>query len=380
MRSVLALVAIALAVASPMAAAAYPRAGEQSPPHPPAKGKGDHYHHEHKRITKVPKKRQYVKVADLEIMNFALTLELMESSFFSQGVNRFKREDFETWPKMYEHLQSIASQESDHVKALKKALGDHAVSACEYDFGESLNSAEDFVYTSLILETVGASTYLGATPLLSTPELIEASGSILVNEARHGTFLSESLGLNGYSTSFETALNYKQAWTLAYNMIKIDKCAGVKNKLLPDDLNPFPALTIVKPEASKGFPFVVSKGSTLVLQFSGLPVSNDANDAAVPNDANDAAVPNDANDDSAAKAPKGKMAPKSKMAPKEYYAAFLNNGVTTYVPLEPVKSGANWQVQAPTNVRGSTYVMVTTSENSLSNNNTVAGPAIKFFY
>ncbi|KDE07537.1 hypothetical protein MVLG_02208 [Microbotryum lychnidis-dioicae p1A1 Lamole] len=290
---------------------------------------------------------------------------------------------------MYEHLQSIASQESDHVKALKKALGDHAVSACEYDFGGSLNSAEDFVYTSLILETVGASTYLGATSLLSTPELIEASGSILVNEARHGTFLSESLGLNGYSTSFETALNYKQAWTLAHSMIKIDKCDGVKNKPLPDDLHPFAGLTIVKPEASKGFPFVVSKGSTLVLQFSGLPVSNDANDAAVSNDANDAAVsndandaavPNDANDDSAAKAPKGKMAPKSKMAPKEYYAAFLNNGVTTYVPLEPVKSGANWQVQAPKNLRGPTYIMVTTSENSLSNNNTVAGPAIKFFY
>ncbi|SCZ99383.1 BZ3500_MvSof-1268-A1-R1_Chr3-1g05982 [Microbotryum saponariae] len=352
MRSVLALVAIALAVASPIAAAAHPHPAEHKHEHPHQRtpAKVDHHHGQHKRITKVVKKSGHLKDEDIKIVNFLLTLEFMEANFFSQGVKNFTKEDFKHVPTLFERFQDIATQESDHVATLKQVLGHNAVSPCEYDFGESLHSVESFLATSRALETVGTSAYLGATPHLSTSELIGTSGSILTIEARHSSLLNEYEAETGFPTAFETALNFNQSWTLAYKMIKPNTC-GPK-KPLPDGLAPFPELTIVTPKAVKGKKH--AKESGLLLQLPDL------------------AVPN------VAKAPKGKIAPGTSLHGK-LYAAFLNNGETFYAPIEFVHGATLANVQPPKGLKGATYIIVTKSADSLSNENTVAGPTIKFF-
>lgn len=72
---------------------------------------------------------------DVDILNFALTLEHIENAFYTQGLSRFKQEDFvdagfPNWS--YGRLKQIAAHEAAHVEFLEGILGDKATKPCTY--------------------------------------------------------------------------------------------------------------------------------------------------------------------------------------------------------------------------------------------------------
>jgi rubrerythrin len=72
---------------------------------------------------------------DVDLLNFALTLEHVENAFYTQGLSRFKQEDFvhagfPDWT--YGRLEQIAAHEAAHVEFLEKTLGDKATKPCSY--------------------------------------------------------------------------------------------------------------------------------------------------------------------------------------------------------------------------------------------------------
>lgn len=72
---------------------------------------------------------------DVDVLNFALTLEHIENAFYTQGLSRFKKKDFvdagfPDWS--YGRLKQIAAHEVAHVEFLEKALGDKATKPCTY--------------------------------------------------------------------------------------------------------------------------------------------------------------------------------------------------------------------------------------------------------
>lgn len=74
-------------------------------------------------------------LSDIEILNFALTLEHLESAFYTQGLAKYSEQNFldaglEPWARG--RFVEIAEHESTHVSFLTKALGDAAVKPCEY--------------------------------------------------------------------------------------------------------------------------------------------------------------------------------------------------------------------------------------------------------
>jgi hypothetical protein len=106
-------------------------------------------------------------VTDVEILNYALTLERLEYEFYRQHLQRFNEREIEgaaifegfgrkVRSQIYENLVRIRNHERIHVRtliAVIKKLGGKPVSACEYDFG--VNGVADFVATAQVLEDTG---------------------------------------------------------------------------------------------------------------------------------------------------------------------------------------------------------------------------------
>lgn len=73
---------------------------------------------------------------DTSILNFALTLEHLENTFYSGALAKFDEKAFEdagfpSWVRG--RFEQIASHEAIHVETLTKALGNQATQACQYN-------------------------------------------------------------------------------------------------------------------------------------------------------------------------------------------------------------------------------------------------------
>jgi hypothetical protein len=120
---------------------------------------------------------------EIQILNYALTLEHLESNFYTTFLPQFSQQDFLSAgyaPFIRGRMVQIGSHESDHVLFLENVLGANATKACEYSF--PVKDVKDFVAVSQVLEGVGVTAYLGAAQFLHTPAYLTAAGSILTTE------------------------------------------------------------------------------------------------------------------------------------------------------------------------------------------------------
>ena len=73
---------------------------------------------------------------DTQVLQFALTLENLESTFYNQALDRFDEQAFanagyEPWVRG--RFEQIREHEQTHVEFLAKALGNDAPQPCTYD-------------------------------------------------------------------------------------------------------------------------------------------------------------------------------------------------------------------------------------------------------
>lgn len=186
------------------------------------------------------------KRADIDgtILNYALTLEHLEATFYAEGLKNFSQADFAKAgfndKDFYKNLQTVAGDEATHVSFLTtalKAAGVTPVAACTYDFGNL--TPQTFIATASILEGVGVSAYLGAAALITNKDYLTAAGSILTVEARHDAFQRNSLHQSIAPQPFDTPLDFDQVYSLAAPFIK--SCPA-SNPTLP--VKAFPSLTL----------------------------------------------------------------------------------------------------------------------------------------
>jgi hypothetical protein len=87
------------------------------------------------RTANSPESIDWKSPVDIDILNFALTLEHLENTFYTQGLSKFTQADFmhagfPDWS--YGRLKQIAAHEAAHVKLLETTLGDKATKPCTY--------------------------------------------------------------------------------------------------------------------------------------------------------------------------------------------------------------------------------------------------------
>jgi rubrerythrin len=124
---------------------------------------------------------------DIGILNYALTLEYLESSFYNEATANQRRTAFLKSPQARVFLKTVTHDENQHVKALKKVLGKHAVKKPKFDFhGDNATQAK-FLTASFALENEGVHAYSGQAFNIKDPKLLAAALSIVTVEARHAS-------------------------------------------------------------------------------------------------------------------------------------------------------------------------------------------------
>lgn len=123
---------------------------------------------------------------DAEILNFALTLEYLESDFYNV---KGKQVGLSGEAKSYAKL--FGEQEQAHINALRtviKQIGGKPVAKPTFVFPVSNQSS--FLALASELENTGVGAYNGAAPSLTSKQILTAAGSIVQIEARHAAAIN----------------------------------------------------------------------------------------------------------------------------------------------------------------------------------------------
>jgi Ferritin-like domain len=146
---------------------------------------------------------------DVEVVNFALTLEYLEAAFYQQALERVSglSGDARTL------ATTIRENENEHVKALQgtvKALGGKPVKAPGVDFGDAFASQQSFLMLAQTFEDTGVSAYNGAAPAIKSKDVLGAAGSIVQVEARHAAAIRALNGEQPAEGAFDPALGAEE--------------------------------------------------------------------------------------------------------------------------------------------------------------------------
>ncbi|KAL2269708.1 hypothetical protein VTJ83DRAFT_1892 [Remersonia thermophila] len=185
---------------------------------------------------------QALGLTDIDILQFALTLEWLEATFYQEGFARFPASDFQALgldQRQIEDLLKIGKTEEEHVVLLQSAIaqaGIKPVQQCQYNFG--FTDAASMVATAAVLENVGVSAYLAAAPLVADGSILATAGSILTVEARHQTFVRTASKAIAVPSAFDAPLSPKQIFSLAAPFIA--SCPEGSNLIL----TAFPTLSM----------------------------------------------------------------------------------------------------------------------------------------
>ena len=141
---------------------------------------------------------------DIDVLNYALTLEHLESAFYKLAANyQFGNDAF--GQPIGDRMMEIGAHEDAHVETLTKVisdLGGEPVAAAEYDFG--VTDANSFLATAAAVENLGVAAYDGAGASIQNPDLLTAAGSIVAVEARHASYLNLITGTSPFPAAVET--------------------------------------------------------------------------------------------------------------------------------------------------------------------------------
>ncbi len=145
-------------------------------------------------------------MGDVEILNYALTLEYLESAFYAEGLKRAGATG-----ALKELIQTLSTDEDAHVKALAQTirdLGGKPVKAPKVAF----DYADTAAFTALAetIENVGVSAYNGVAPEIKSKDVLSAAGSIVQVEARHAAAIALQNGSEPAPDAFDPTMTQKE--------------------------------------------------------------------------------------------------------------------------------------------------------------------------
>jgi rubrerythrin len=163
--------------------------------------------------------RALAQGGDVDILNFALTLEYLETRFYEQGANQVSGLGSE----LASLVDELAANEAEHVDALTatiKQLGGKPAAEPEFDFGSAFGSKDAFLKLANTLEDTGVSAYNGAAPMIESKDILAAAGGIVQVEARHAALIRLARGEEPAPRAFDKSSTTDEVLTAVKPLIK----------------------------------------------------------------------------------------------------------------------------------------------------------------
>ncbi|HEV2074961.1 MAG TPA: ferritin-like domain-containing protein [Thermoleophilaceae bacterium] len=146
---------------------------------------------------------------DIEILNFALTLEALEATYYQEALRQVSGLSGEL-KSLAQRLQSDESAHVDQLTTVINDLGGKPVQAPEFDFGDAFQNKDAFLETAQTFEDTGVMAYNGAAPMISAEELLAAAGSIVQVEGRHASLIRLQRGEPPAPAAFDETLSMQE--------------------------------------------------------------------------------------------------------------------------------------------------------------------------
>jgi rubrerythrin len=146
---------------------------------------------------------------DIDTLNFALTLEYLEATFYQEALRQVGGLSGEVSAL----AEEIESNESEHVDALSKAIEDldgKPVKAPVFDFGDAYQDEDSFLELAQDLEDTGVSAYNGAAPTIQSEEVLAVAASIVQVEGRHAALVRLQRGEEPAPVAFDETLSEQE--------------------------------------------------------------------------------------------------------------------------------------------------------------------------
>jgi rubrerythrin len=156
---------------------------------------------------------------DLEILNYALTLEYLEAEFYDRGLKGgiLKGRDRDL-------VEPIREHEQEHVTAVTqtvKDLGGKPAAKPSFQFpAGTFTSKSKFLATASAFEELGVTAYHGQVPRIEDADILKSAAAIAGVESRHAAIVADLMGGNPFPASFENHKSMAQVLKAAGQFIK----------------------------------------------------------------------------------------------------------------------------------------------------------------
>lgn len=158
-----------------------------------------------------------VPASDVAILQYALTLEHLETAFYARAMMHFNT------GYLGNLVRTIHSDEAQHVAGLTAALKANGAKpvgkAPSYKFGNAFANRHSFLTFAALLEDTGVKAYLGQAGNIKTPAILLTAASIVTVEARHTGAVRALMARNPTDAAFDTGDSMKQVLAIAGPLI-----------------------------------------------------------------------------------------------------------------------------------------------------------------
>jgi rubrerythrin len=142
--------------------------------------------------------RADVGVRDTAILNYALALEYVQDSFYSEveRIGALKGD-------LAEQAKIVGAHERAHVKAFRQVLGSKAIKRPRFDFRGATEDADKFRKTAVAFEDLAVAAYKAQAPLIQSRDYLVPALAIHSVEARHAAWIRRLAGITPAATAFD---------------------------------------------------------------------------------------------------------------------------------------------------------------------------------
>jgi len=147
-----------------------------------------------------PAAAEAVSRNDIAVLNFALVLEYLQSSFYTEADRSAALHG-----KAAAAARRVGAVERAHVKAFEALLGRQAIKRPAFNFAGTTESDRPFLKTAVAFEDLAVAAYKGQAPRLRSKQVLASALAIHSVEARHAAWMRYLFHVQPAVSAFDDA-------------------------------------------------------------------------------------------------------------------------------------------------------------------------------